>query len=83
MVGTRVPERGTTYGFVPHLDRNIRHLLEIMQLSGLTIRNDRETAKQKTIPNCAFIINYVRPFRGKEMGTYKRGDLQRKPIEKV
>ncbi|KAI6009433.1 hypothetical protein F5J12DRAFT_38891 [Pisolithus orientalis] len=82
-LGHVCPKRGTTYGFVPHLDRNIRHVLELMQPSGLTIRNNRGMAKQKTIPKFAFIINHVCPFRGKETGTYKREGLQRKPTERI
>ncbi|KAI6147664.1 hypothetical protein BKA82DRAFT_825312 [Pisolithus tinctorius] len=73
------PESHTQYDFISFLDKNICHILELLEPSGRMIRNSYEEPMQMIFPTFNFMVNGLCLFQGEEKGP----DTMKDPWEEL
>lgn len=77
------PESLTQYDFISFLDKNIHHILELLEPSGRTIHNSYEEPMQMIFPTFNFMVNGLCLFQGEEKGPDNMKDPWEELINKL
>ncbi|KAI6138734.1 hypothetical protein BKA82DRAFT_35808 [Pisolithus tinctorius] len=77
------PEGHTQYDFISFLDKNIHHILELLEPSGQMIHNSYEEPMQMIFSTFNFTVNGLCLFQGEEKGPNNMMDPWEELINKL